>query len=353
LEPRLVKPRVFLSHSKKDVVFIHRLNDDLRKCQIEPWMDEIEIRVGKPWLDAIFEDGIPTCDSVFVYLTERSVDSNMVKKEIDVGILQQLKDRRVAFIPYVENEGLRSRLRPDIQVLQVPVWSAENYNEVFPRFVAEVWRSFTERALHAVVQEEQNRRLKAELELEKLKVGQKVSIFSLSEDEDFKYIWQSFDKAIPVNISVRIETPGKNVTELRSLVSINYRMKLNLRGLIVQLTAIDSVAYRLSSLRQFVAEKAADIIKDVSAHTGKKRYETKEIADIKEQLLRFGLLQPIYVPPRDKMDWLVRGESYKFLYSGKMFRFIYWLGYNGLLPEGIEFDKAVELVPTNESDGDF
>ena len=59
MNERLNKPRIFLSHSKKDADLIKRLYDDLRQCQIDPWIDEMDIRPGKPWLDAIFEEGIP------------------------------------------------------------------------------------------------------------------------------------------------------------------------------------------------------------------------------------------------------------------------------------------------------
>ena len=77
------KPKVFLSHSCLDKPFIERLANDLRKCQIEPWLDSEEIRDGKPWLKVIFEDGMPTCDCVIVYLSENSLNSKMVQKEID------------------------------------------------------------------------------------------------------------------------------------------------------------------------------------------------------------------------------------------------------------------------------
>jgi len=80
MEERINKPRVFLSHSKADIEFIERVNQDLHRCQISPWLDSEEIRHGKPWLDAIFEDGIPTCDAVLVYFTESSLQSKMVKK---------------------------------------------------------------------------------------------------------------------------------------------------------------------------------------------------------------------------------------------------------------------------------
>ena len=45
------RPRVFLSHSKADVTFISQLYEDLRHCQIDPWLDSIDIRHGEPWLE--------------------------------------------------------------------------------------------------------------------------------------------------------------------------------------------------------------------------------------------------------------------------------------------------------------
>ena len=81
MEVRKNKPRVFLSHSKADIEFVRQIRNDLQKCQIDTWLDEDDIRHGKPWLDSIFEDGIPTCDSVIVYFSSYALQSQMVKKE--------------------------------------------------------------------------------------------------------------------------------------------------------------------------------------------------------------------------------------------------------------------------------
>ena len=90
METLFNKPRVFLSHSKKNVEFIEKLAADLQKCQIDPWLDSVEIRHGKSWQDSIFEHGLPSCDAIIVYFTEESIQSNVVKKEIDVGLLSFL-----------------------------------------------------------------------------------------------------------------------------------------------------------------------------------------------------------------------------------------------------------------------
>ena len=137
MEQYINKPRVFLSHSEKDDEFVSKLADDLRKCQIEPWHFKYEIRHGKPWLDEIFNLGMPTCDAIVIYLTESSLASPVVKKEIDAGILQQLSDHNIAFLPYVDDEKIRSQLRPDIQALQIPEWNKDNYSYLLPVVVSE------------------------------------------------------------------------------------------------------------------------------------------------------------------------------------------------------------------------
>jgi hypothetical protein len=103
----LKKPRVFLSHSSKDKKFIERLSSHLRKSKIEPWLDTEEIRDGKPLLKVIFEDGLPTCDIIIVYLTENSIKSRMVEKEIDAALIAQLADNKISFIPYVNKVSFR------------------------------------------------------------------------------------------------------------------------------------------------------------------------------------------------------------------------------------------------------
>lgn len=156
------KPRVFLSHSKKDSQFIEKLERAFRKCQIEPWLDTFEIRHGKPWLEAIFKDGIPSCDSVIVYLTPHSLRSLVVKKELDASVISQLHDNSIGLLPYVDKDTLRNDVRVDLKALQIPEWNNENFDSVLPQCVAEIWRSFHEREALRLVSAEMFRRTEAE-----------------------------------------------------------------------------------------------------------------------------------------------------------------------------------------------
>ena len=148
MNSRINKPRVFLSHASKDKPFIERIARDLRRCHIEYWLDKEQIRVGRSWLKGIFQDGLPTCDAVFVYLTEDALRSKMVEKELDVASVQQLEQRGVALLPYVSNPDVRRQLRSDLQALQCKEWNAENYDEMLPEVVAEIWHSYLERTVN-------------------------------------------------------------------------------------------------------------------------------------------------------------------------------------------------------------
>jgi hypothetical protein len=170
MRDRINKPRVFLSHARKDVAFIERIETDLRKCQIEPWRDQNEIRDGESWQNVIFSEGLPTCDVVVTYYTENSLTSQMVMKEVDAALLHQLSDSGIGFLPYVNSDKNRNNLRLDIQSLHCRVWNDDNYYEVLPSVVAEIWRRYMERSVSIAVSQEKNRRLEAELKFERLKL---------------------------------------------------------------------------------------------------------------------------------------------------------------------------------------
>jgi hypothetical protein len=337
---RINKPRVFLSHSKIDVSFIEKVYSDLQKCQIEPWLDSEEIRHGKPWLAAIFEDGIPTCDAVLVYFTEASLESNMVRKEMDAGILQQLKDKRVAFLPYVNNKLIRTKLRCDIQALQAPVWNQENYSNILTRVVAEIWRSYLERTLESVVQHERVLRLQAELELEKLKKEPSGSIFSTSEEAEFRYLWENLGKMVPIDVEEKVPSvkEGRNYTAPIPIKRHKFDIKLS--SLISVIIEAQN-EFHSTNLKDFVLDQAIGYLQSYGQGDPKHYYEIEQFPDLKQDLLMYGFIEQIYVPPQSDTPRIFQGFSkYRFIFSNKCYRFRYWLAFNKMLPTSIEFGEV-------------
>ena len=93
-------PRVFICHSHADKGFVHRLAHELNKYGIFCWIDEAEISVGDSLIEKIRE-GIDTSDFVIVCLSEISINSEWVKKELDVAMNQEIENRRIKVLPIV------------------------------------------------------------------------------------------------------------------------------------------------------------------------------------------------------------------------------------------------------------
>lgn len=278
------KPKVFLSHSKQDIQFVQRICDDLRHCQIEPWLDSEEIRHGEPWLDAIFESGIPTCDAVLVYLTASSLESKMVKKEIDASLITKLRDSRISFLPYVCDPEVRTKLRSDLQALQAPEWSNTNYATLLPRVVAEIWRGFMERSIAAVISEEKVKRLEAELAISNLK-AQGGGIFTSAEDSDFRYVWESLNKWHTVRFVQTQEQAGKHVEICARTV------RVNVRSVVPLLATANTFEYYSSSASRLLLQDVLPNIGIGSDSTAKTKVGISQELDISDELLLFGLME--------------------------------------------------------------
>ena len=316
------RPRVFLSHSKADAAFVERVRDDFFKCQIHPWLDTQEIRHGQPWLDAIFVGGIPTCDCVLVYLTETSIESPMVKKEIDAAIVKKLQDNHVAFLPYVSHAALRKQLRVDIQALQTLEWNNDNYTEFLPTVIAEIWHSFMDRRLIVATSEERAKRLEMELEVERHK-NAKGGVFSDSEEKDFGYIWKQFDREESFKFAIaRVDVYGKH-TEISS-VDVN----INCQPLVAHINEYMRYELNYHALRMYLTARINDELdKDGSLPQQHDVTVTSKL-DFRLELLTFGLLRRETETEYSFNQPRTVGKQYL---SEKMMRFRYWLAYNDLI----------------------
>jgi len=345
MNERLNKPKVFLSHSKADSAFVERLYADLRKCQIDPWLDSEDIRHGKPWLDSVFEDGIPTCDCILVYLTEHSVRSAMVKKELDAALLQQLKDKQVALLPYVNSENVRDELRADIQALQVPVLNSDNYASLLPRVVAEIWRSFLERTVASAVRQERVRRLEAELELEKLKKASGDSVFTPAEEREFEYIRECLDRFEPVEFREREKVEGG----MRTIGTILFEVS----ALSILPGIADSQHYEYSdaAVVMLLRDTLEPHIEGYDRQSKDRSLAVTRSPELADELLMYGFVQRVHHdrPKNERggvLGILSYGPSHHFVYTDRLERFKYWLAFKGSLPQEVTWRK----IPPEQED---
>lgn len=89
---------VFLSHSHADKPFARRLAADLRAAGHSVWIDEAEINIGDSLVEKI-RDGIDQVDYVAAVLSEASVASPWVSRELDIASNREMKEKRVVVLP--------------------------------------------------------------------------------------------------------------------------------------------------------------------------------------------------------------------------------------------------------------
>lgn len=190
---RIKKPTVFISYSHSDKAFIDKLTGTLASCQINCWRDIENIRDGESWMESIFQDGIPGCDCLFLYLTDKSIESPVVKKEIDSAFIKKLKDSDSKILPYVDSASVRSKLRLDLQSLHCREFNDDNYCDVCPSVVAEIWRAFHEKEIKTAIRSEMAKRTELEKKVVSLGKNSESKLFSEREDQEFALAYKDLN----------------------------------------------------------------------------------------------------------------------------------------------------------------
>ena len=136
-----MKPRVFLSHSKKDRKCIERFAMDLRSARIDVWYDDWEIPPGSSLRAKIFEEGISECDLFFVYLTKNSIDSSWVQRELDAAFVLELETKGGFIAIFVDSDDTRQSLSSDLRSLRIPAINSESYSRCLLELTAKSWEA--------------------------------------------------------------------------------------------------------------------------------------------------------------------------------------------------------------------
>lgn len=89
---------VFISHNYKDKPMARKIAKELNKYGIKPWIDESEIKLGDSLIEKI-RDGLDNMDFLIALISENSVHSEWVKKELDIAMNSEIEGKRVITIP--------------------------------------------------------------------------------------------------------------------------------------------------------------------------------------------------------------------------------------------------------------
>jgi hypothetical protein len=342
MKERINKPKVFLSYSSLDRGFINRVAQDLRRCQIEPWIDTEEIRDGRPWLQVIFGEGIPACDAFMVYLTDNALNSKMIERQMDATFVEQLSEGGIIFLPYVSKSELKDRLRADIRALQCREWNEANYDLVLPTVAAEIWRSYTERTVGAAVLQERSRRLELELEVRKTHERYESTVFTASEEKEFSYLRQQLDRDIEVVLTLNRQEKEKGPA--REVGKEIYRV--NLLGILLHYFGRGAHTFSKSSIEVILHEHLDEGSQPTDRAEGVKAHP---FGSIKENL---ALELQVYGLARVREANNYDPTSHFCEFTDKMYRFKYWLDFNGLGSD-LSFERMrVENVAEGDPEGE-
>ena len=92
---------IFLSHNSVDKPFVRKLANDLRRRGHYAWVDEAEIKVGDSLIEKI-EEGIDNTDFLGVVISQNSIESEWVKREVRIALTQEISGKQVKVLPIVE-----------------------------------------------------------------------------------------------------------------------------------------------------------------------------------------------------------------------------------------------------------
>ena len=90
--------KIFLSHSSKDKDFVRKLANDLKSRQVPIWFDEWELQVGDS-LNSRISDGIKESGWLAIVISNNSIKSKWVEKELNAALSEELEKKQVFVLP--------------------------------------------------------------------------------------------------------------------------------------------------------------------------------------------------------------------------------------------------------------
>lgn len=101
-----MKKSVFISYSHQDNKFAQELEDALRKESIDVWIDKKEILVGDSLIEKI-RGGIEHSQFICAIISNNSINSKWVKKELDVAMNIEIEEKEVKVLPLIIEENVK------------------------------------------------------------------------------------------------------------------------------------------------------------------------------------------------------------------------------------------------------
>ena len=98
------KHNLFISYSHRDRPFVEKLSADLEKKGVKCWKDEKEIKVGDSIAGKI-RDGIDSSQYLCVVISKHSINSEWVKREVDIATSLEIHRKEKRVLPLLLDES--------------------------------------------------------------------------------------------------------------------------------------------------------------------------------------------------------------------------------------------------------
>jgi hypothetical protein len=98
-----INQSVFISYSSKDRRFARRLAEDIKPHGLKVWIDDGELKIGDSLIWKISE-AVRTSDFLIVILSESSVNSSWVQKELEIAMMQEITQSRYKILPVLKDK---------------------------------------------------------------------------------------------------------------------------------------------------------------------------------------------------------------------------------------------------------
>ena len=135
----------FISYNAEDARFAERLYRDLQEVGVRCWLDSKELKIGDRWQVEI-DRALASHDKVVLVLSEASVASAWVRREVEVALDREAKTNRTILLPLrideaamnADDEHVR-RLVNTRQISDFSKWEgAEEYRRAFSRLARDL-----------------------------------------------------------------------------------------------------------------------------------------------------------------------------------------------------------------------
>jgi hypothetical protein len=133
----VIKPKMFISYSRKDSEFVSKIADDLAQSGVDCWIDSSTLEVGDRLKQAIL-GSIPQCSVFFAYVTKDYLGSRWCREELD----QALRAPSVIVALVADSRQTRKTIPVEIRdEVQCGVLDSESYRSTVLQLSGKAWAS--------------------------------------------------------------------------------------------------------------------------------------------------------------------------------------------------------------------